>query len=376
MMIDRSEEQGAFRESCRRFAEAEIAPRVAAAEATGKYPIDLRQVAGRMGFLSMSAPRQYGGAEAGLAFQCIATEEFSRVCAGLATGLSNGLGIELIHRIGAPEQIASYYVPTIRGEKSGAFAMSESEAGSDVLAMKTKATRTNDGWRLSGSKMYITGAPFSDYMLVAAYTRPDARARGVSLFLVDSRTPGVEIHKLDKLGHRSMETGAVFFDCTVPDSALLGEEGSGMKYVMAVLERGRITHAARSLGVARACYELAREQAHSRRTFGQAIFNHQAIQFMLSRMLVELTSARLHVQNAVQGYDAGRKVHLEACMAKLVCSEAAVHLADSAMQIFGGQSYLMDSPIQRFFRDARLYPITEGTTEIQLRAIAREASGA
>ncbi len=366
-------EHAAFRETCRRFAEQEIAPRVTKAEATGVYPLDLRLRAGEAGLLRVTAPEKHGGAGAGLSFQCIAIEEFSRVCAGLATGLSNGLGIDLLHRIGTPEQIERYYLPALRGEKSGAFAMSEPDAGSDVLAMKTRARPVESGWQISGSKMYITGAPFSDYMIVVAYTDPERRSGGVSLFLIDSKHPGVVIQKLDKLGHRSMETGAVFLDCVVPKSALLGEEGKGMSYVMAVLERGRITHAARSLGVARACYELAVEQARTRQTFGKPIIQHQAVQFRLSRMLIELTSAKLHVTNTALRHEAGERVHLEASMAKVVASEAAVHLADEAMQIFAGQGYMMESPIQRFFRDARLYPITEGTTEIQLRAIAREA---
>jgi alkylation response protein AidB-like acyl-CoA dehydrogenase len=283
-----------------------------------------------------------------------------------------GLAFRLLPSIGTPEQIEKYYLPTIQGTKSGAFAMSEPDAGSDVLAMKTRAKRTNRGWRITGSKMYITGAPYSDYLVVVAYTDPEARARGVSLFIVDTKTPGIEIQKMDKLGHRSMETGLVFFDCEVPPEALFGAEGDGMRNVMSVLESGRLTHAARSLGVARACLELATEQAATRKTFGHTINQYQAIQFKLARMAIELRSAKLHVFDAAQRYDAGQKIHLEASMAKVVASEAAIHLADEAMQIFGGQGYIMDSPIQRFFRDARLYPISEGTTEIQLRNIGRE----
>lgn len=366
-----TEEHTAFRDSCRRFAEQEIAPLVDEAERTGKYPKELRRKAGQAGFLSITAKPEFGGAGAGWVFQCICVEEFARVCAGLATGLG-GLAFRLLPSIGTPEQIEKYYLPTIQGTKAGAFAMSEPDAGSDVLAMKTRAKRTNRGWRITGSKMYITGAPYSDYLVVVAYTDPEARARGVSLFIVDTKTPGIEIQKMDKLGHRSMETGLVFFDCEVPPEALFGAEGDGMRNVMSVLESGRLTHAARSLGVARACLELATEQAATRKTFGHTINQYQAIQFKLARMAIELRSAKLHVFDAALRYDAGQKIHLEASMAKVVASEAAIHLADEAMQIFGGQGYIMDSPIQRFFRDARLYPISEGTTEIQLRNIGRE----
>ncbi len=367
-----TEEHTAFRDSCRRFAEQEIAPLIDEAERTGKYPKELRRKAGQAGFLSITAKPEYGGAGAGWVFQCICVEEFARVCAGLATGLG-GLAFRLLPTIGSKEQIERYYLPTIQGIKAGAFAMSEPDAGSDVLAMKTRAKRTNAGWRISGSKMYITGAPYADYLVVVAYTDPQARAKGVSLFIVDTSTPGIEIRKMDKLGHRSMETGEVFFDCEVPADALFGEEGDGMRNVMSVLESGRLTHAARSLGVARACYELAWEQAATRKAFGQTINQFQAIQFKLARMAIEFRSAKLQVYDAAQRYDAGQKIQLEASMAKVVASEAAVHLADEAMQIFGGQGYIMDSPIQRFFRDARLYPISEGTTEIQLRNIGREA---
>jgi len=366
-----TEEHTAFRASCRRFAEEKIAPLVEEAEATGVYPKQLRREAAAAGFLSITAPEKFGGAAAGYVFQCIAVEEFARVCAGLATGLG-GLAQRLLPLIGTPEQIERYYLPTIRGIKSGAFAMTEPDAGSDVLGMKGRARRTANGWHLKANKMYITGAPYSDYMVVVLYTEPEARARGVSLFIVDSKTPGIEIHKMNKLGHRSMETGTVFFDCEVPDSALLGQEGQGMRQVMTVLESGRVTHAARSLGVARACYELAVEQAATRKAFGQTINQYQSIQFRLARMRIELRSAELHVYEAAQRYDQGERVHLQASMAKVVASEAAIHLADDAMQIFAGQGYIMESPIQRFFRDARLYPISEGTTEIQLRNIAKE----
>lgn len=367
-----NEEESAFRQSCRRFAEQKIAPLVEEAERTGVYPLHLRQQAGEAGFLAITAPQQYGGAGAGYVFQCIAVEEFARVCAGLATGLG-GLAQRLLPSIGTPDQIQRYYLPTIQGKMAGAFAMTEPDAGSDVLAMKGRARRTQNGWHIRASKMYITGAPYSDYLVVVVYTNPESRSRGVSLFIVDSKTPGVEIQKMNKLGHRSMETGMVFLDCEVPESALLGKEGDGMRNVMSVLESGRLTHAARSLGVARACYELALEQAATRKAFGQPINQFQSIHFRLSRMCIELRSAKLHVYETAARYDKGHKVHLEASMAKVVASEAAIHLADDAMQIFGGQGYIMESPIQRFFRDARLYPISEGTTEIQLRTIAKEA---
>jgi len=367
-----TEEQAEFRMTCRRFAEKEIAPLVESAEKSGVYPRGLREKAGEAGLLAITARPEFGGAGAGLTFQCIMLEECARVCAGITTGLM-GLGTRILASFGNAEQIAAYYVPSLKGKAMGAFAMSEPDAGSDVLAMKGRATREGNGWRIRANKMYITGATFADYLLVVAYTTPQARRQGLSIFVVETGTPGVEMHLLDKLGHRSMETASVFLDCHVPHTALLGEEGRGMEYVMHFLEEARITHAARSLGVARAGYEHAVEYAQQRKTFGKTINEYQAIQMKLAQMLIDVTSARLHVYGAAEKLDSGEPAHLEASMAKVVASEAAVSVTDQAMRIFAGQGYMNETPAQRFFRDARLYPMSEGTNEIQMRTIARMA---
>ena len=371
MMLE-SEQEVAFRDTCRRFAEREIRPLIELAEGTGKYPKELLKKAANAGLLAVTAAAEHGGAGAGLTYQCILIEETTRVCAGLGTGFIS-LGNRLLPRLGTPMQIENYYLPLLRGEKSAAFAMTEPDAGSDVLAMRGTAEKTSSGWRIRASKMYITGAPFSDFMLVVVYTERQARRNGISLFVVDSGLPGIEIRKLDKLGHRSMETGAVFFDCEVPESALIGELGHGMDYVMSVLEDGRIMHAARSLGVARAALEDADKYARLRTAFGKSINQYQAIQHKLAQMLIEVSNAQLQVRQAALKFDAGIPCQLEASIAKVVASEAAVSVADQAMRIVAGAGYLNELPIQRYFRDARLYPITEGTTEIQLRTIARIA---
>lgn len=367
-----TEQESAFRETCRRFAEREIRPLIDEAERTGKYPRQLLAKAGAEGLLAVTAAEEHGGAGAGLLYQCILVEESARVCAGLATGFI-GLGSRLLPRVGTPAQIERYFLPLLSGEKSSAFAMSEPDAGSDVLAMRGTAVQEAGGWRIRANKMYITGAPFSDYMIVVVYTDRQARRGGISLFLVDSNLPGIQINKLDKLGHRSMETGAVFLDCLVPQDALIGEPGRGMDYVMSVLEDGRIMHAARSLGVARAALEDAESYARLRSTFGKTINQYQAIQHKLAQMLIEVTNAQLQVRQAALKFDAGLACQLDASIAKVVASEAAVSVTDQAMRIVAGAGYLNELPIQRYFRDARLYPITEGTTEIQLRTIARIA---
>lgn len=371
-MLLETEQEISFRDTCRRFAEREIRPLVNIAETSGKYPKALLKRAASEGLLAVTAAEKHGGADAGLIYQCILVEESTRVCAGIGTGFIS-LGNKLLPRVGTPAQIQRYYLPLLSGEKSAAFAMTEPDAGSDVLAMRGTAEKTADGWHIRANKMYITGAPFSDYMLVVVYTDRSARRGGLSLFVVDSNLPGIEIRKLDKLGHRSMETGAVFFDCTVPESALIGEPGRGMDYVMSVLEEGRILHAARSLGVARAALDDAQEYARLRVAFGKSINQYQAIQHRLAQMLVEVSNAQLQVRHAALKFDAGLPCHLEASIAKVVASEAAVCVTDHAMRVVAGAGYLNEMPIQRHFRDARLYPITEGTTEIQLRTIARIA---
>lgn len=371
-MLLETEQETSFRDTCRRFSEREIRPLVEAAEQSGKYPKELMKKAASAGLLAVTAAEEHGGAGAGLIYQCILIEETTRVCAGLGTGFIS-LGNRLLPRVGTRAQIERYYLPLLRGEKSAAFAMTEPDAGSDVLAMRGTADKMPGGWHIRASKMYITGAPFSDYMLVVVYTDKKARRGGLSLFVVDSTLPGIEIRKLDKLGHRSMETGAVFFDCEVPDSALIGEPGRGMDYVMSVLEDGRIMHAARSLGVARAALEDAENYARLRKAFGKSINQYQAIQHKLAQMLIEVSNAQLQVRQAALKFDAGLPCQLEASIAKVVASEAAVSVTDQAMRVVAGAGYLNELPIQRYFRDARLYPITEGTTEIQLRTIARIA---
>jgi alkylation response protein AidB-like acyl-CoA dehydrogenase len=373
LIEDPSSEHTAFRATCREFAEREIAPLVEDAERSGVYPRQLRKRAAAAGLTGLSLPESFGGAGAGPTFSVIAIEELSRVCAGLATGLTGGLGQHLLCTVATAEQRERFLGPTLAGEASAAFAMSEPDAGSDVLNMKGRATRLADGrWQLNAQKMYITGAPFADYLFVVVYTAPDRRGKGVSLFLVPTDTPGIEMHHLDKLGHRSMETAAVFLDCVLPADALLGEEGAGMRYISETLEIGRLTHAARSLGVARASYEYAEAHAHTREVFGQTINGYQAIQFKLARMLITLRSAALHVMETARSLEAGAQVMVEACMAKVVASEAAVSVSSDAMQIMGGLGYMMETPVQRYLRDAFLYPVSEGTTEIQLRTIARQ----
>lgn len=365
------EEARAFRHSVRQFAARHIAPRAEEAEASGIYPRELLQLGSQQGLLGLSVPEELGGQGAGIRYQCIATEELARECAGLATGL-NGFGLHLFRYV-VPEVRDRYLAPTLAGEIVGGLGISEADAGSDVYNIKSTAQRTETGWRLRGSKMYITKAPMAAYLFLLAYTDRTKKRDGISIFIVDAKADGIEIQELDKLGHRSISTGAVFFDVEVGPEALVGEEGRGMSYVGETLEAGRVNHASRSLGVAVAAYTAALSHAQNRVTFGKPITEHQAVQFKLSRMLTMLRSASLHVADAARQLDEGLTDTGAANMAKLVASETCLAVCNDAMQITAGQGYMSESPVQRYLRDAYLYPISEGTTEIQLRTIARIA---
>ncbi len=369
--INLTEDHKQFRQTIREFALKELAPLVDETELRGRYPMELIPKAADIGLIGLTVPTALGGGGAGLSFLCVATEELARVSPSLATPLMGGLGMTMLARYATKAQQDKYLAPLLEGKTLSAFAMTEPEAGSDVLAMHGVAERTDSGWHIRASKMFITAAPICDFFFLVVYTDKAARAHGVSIFLVDSKTPGIDVSMLDKLGHRGMDTGAVFFDIEVPTDALLGEAGAGMRYIKETLTEGRLSHAARSLGVARSAFEAASEHAKIRKTFGRPIVQHQAIQFKLSRLLVDIRSAALQVMYAAEEFEREGHAEAAASAAKLVASEIAVRAASEAMQIVGGGAYMMDSPVQRMLRDSYLYPVSEGTTEIQLRTLAR-----
>ncbi|GAA4536700.1 acyl-CoA dehydrogenase family protein [Pseudonocardia xishanensis] len=373
-VVDAPEEQDLdlFRAACVDFAARVVAPAVEEAEATGRFPRHVLRAAGEAGLLGVSLPVELGGQGAPFRYHCVVAEEMGRVCPGIGAGLSGPcLGILAAH--GSPEQHERWLRPAVAGELLGAIALTDPDGGSDLLAMRGSATRVDDGWHIRASKMYITGGPISDFMIVLVYTDRQAGARGMSAFVVDSSTPGVEIRELDKLGHRSIETGAVFLDCVVPPDAIVGREGDGMRCIGTFLERGRLLHAARSLGVARAAYDAAVLHAQQRQAFGGPLTSHQSMAFRLARMLTDVRTARLHLEDAcaVVERGGGTDATVAASMAKMIAAEVSVEVSLAAMHVLGGQGYMSESPVQRYVRDALLYPISEGTTEIQLRTIAK-----
>ena len=370
-----NEEQESFRVAVRSFAEKELAPRVDQLEETETFPKDLFQKLGTLGYLGVGYPEEYGGSGGDMVMRCLLIEEIARINCGFAAALLAhvGLGCIPVFKFGTEAQKKQYLVPAIRGEKLGSFGLSEPNSGSDAASIRTTAERRGDEYVINGSKMFITNGNIADYCLVAAYTDRTKRGSGISMFIVDTKTPGFSVsRKLKKTGHHTSETAALTFeDMRVPVSALLGGIEGGFKQVTGTLEGGRITHAARSVGVSQAALEAALRYAKEREQFGQPIAKFQAIKFKLARMAMEVETARTMMWRASWLFDQGECMR-EAAMAKLFASEVAQRVTWEAVQIHGGYGYITAFPVERFWRDARLMTITEGTTEIQLTIIARE----
>ncbi len=370
-----NDEQEAFRLAVRSFAERALAPRVEALEAAEQFPLDLFRELGRLGYLGVGIPEADGGSGGDMVMRCLLIEEIARINCGLAAALLAHVGLATIPLIkfGTPEQKARYLGPALRGELLGSFALSEPNSGSDAASIRTTAVRDGDHYVINGTKMFITNGTIADYCLVAAYTDRARRGAGISLFVVDTRTPGFVVSKkLRKTGHHTSETAALAFeDLRVPASALLGGVEGGFRQVTGTLEGGRVTHAARSVGVSQAALEAALGYAREREQFGQKIARFQAIRFKLARMAMEVETARTVMWRAAWLFDRGPCMR-EAAMAKLFCSEVAQRVTWEALQIHGGYGYITEFPVERFWRDARLMTITEGTSEIQLLIIARE----
>lgn len=375
MDFELSKEQETFKDTIRGFAEKEISPLVNEAEVEEKYPVQLFPRLGSLGYLCPRYPKEYGGGGLGKIGDCISIIEIARICAGISAGITtqSGIGTSALFGHGTEEQKRKYLIPAIKGEKIASFALTEPDAGSDAAAMKSTATRTDSGYILNGTKMFITNGPIADFVLVAAYTDKNLGARGgVSLFIVDRGSPGFTVRKLHKMCFRSAEHGElVFKDFSVPKSNVVGEEGKGFEYLMETLGGGRISHAARTLGIAQAAYESAYMYAQKRVQFGQPIAKFQAISFKLARMALEIDAAKWLVFHAAWLHDQGREHIKEAAMAKLFSSEVSMRATNCAMQIHGGYGFIADSLVGRYFRDSRLGTITEGTSEIQLGIIAR-----
>lgn len=374
MDLGLSDDLIAFRDAARAFARREMAPLVDAAEAAERTPRELFRKAGAAGFLGIRYPESVGGQGATVLAETILREEWSHVCSGLAAALSvsSHLGTYPIHAFGTPEQAERYLVPALAGTKVSAFALTEPEAGSDVRGIHTRATRSDAGWVLNGRKTYITNAPIADFMIVVAYTDPDAALEGMALFVVDLPAEGVTITRLDKMGHLSSEIGEVTLeDAEVPaDSCLGGERGAWSK-VMQTLGIGRVVVSGGAVGLGQAAVDLAVEYAREREAFGAPIGTYQGVSFPLARAHAALEGARLATYKAARAYDEGGEPVTEPSIAKLLAADAALQATDAAVRTFGGAGYVRGSAVERLYRDARYFSIVEGTSEIHLRVLAR-----
>jgi butyryl-CoA dehydrogenase len=327
-----------------------------------------------LGFLGIAIPQEYGGAGLDTVSYALAMEEISQACAssGVIMSVNNSLFCDPVYKFGTEEQKKNVLASCARGEKLGCFGLTEPMSGSDAQTMVTSATRTDGGWILNGAKNWITNGPHADYILVFAVTDRSGSKVKHTAFLVEKGTPGYTQNPADhKLGIHAAHSCTVFFEnCRVSESAVVGNVGEGFKVAMATLDGGRIGIACQAIGIARAALERAVDYAKERKSFGVPIAQHQAIQFMLSDMAVELDAARLLTWRAATMKDKGVRHTMESAEAKLFASEMATRVAHKALQIHGGYGYSTEFPVERHYRDARITEIYEGTSEIQRIVIA------
>ena len=370
-----NEEQRIFKETFRKFAETEIAPLVEEAEETETFPLKLFPEMGKLGYLCPRYAEKYGGAGIDKVAEVLMREELSRVSQGIASSWSahSHLGTFPVYHWGSEEQKQNYLVPAIRGEKVFAFGLTEPNAGSDVKAIETTARREGDFYRINGRKIFITNGNICDFLTLVAYTDKTRGYRGISIFLVEKGTPGfIVTRKLKKEGIRSSETAEILLeDCLIPKENLIDEEGSFYR-VMETLNEGRIGVAGNCVGMAQGAYEAALKYSQERVQFGRPIAQFQAIAFKLADMATEIEAARLLVLRAAWLMDQGKNPIREASMAKLLASEVAVRVSREAMQIHGGYGQMREFPVGRFHRDALVYVVGEGTSEIQRQIIAKQ----
>jgi alkylation response protein AidB-like acyl-CoA dehydrogenase len=371
-----TEEQALLRRTVREFAETEIRPHVREWDHDQHFPIELMPKLAALGLLGIQFPEPYGGAAMSAIDYCICIEELARVDPGVALSVAahNGLCSSHIFLFGTDDQKRKFLTPLARGEKVGAWGLTESTSGSDAAGMRTTATRAGQCWVLNGSKTFTTHGRAGQIMVVMAVTDRAAGTKGISAFVVEHGTPGMTPGKKeDKLGMRASDTSEVLFDnCKIPADQLLGAEGQGFVNTMQVLDAGRIGIAALSVGLAQGAYEAALNYARERRSFGKVIASFQAIQWKLADAATKIEAARLLTYRAAYLKEREQRTTLESSMAKLYASEVAVRVAEDCVQIHGGYGFVKDYPAEKYFRDVKLLTIGEGTSEIQRLVIARQ----
>jgi alkylation response protein AidB-like acyl-CoA dehydrogenase len=378
-MFGLTEEQKQLQSAVRAFAEGEIAPHVSEWDEKSEFPHEVVKKLGEMGLLGVIFPESLGGAGMGYVEYVLAIEELSRVdgSVGIIVAAHNSLCTNHIMLGGNDEQRKRWIPKLASGQWLGAWGLTEPGSGSDAAGARTTAVKKDDKWVLNGSKTFITNGGHANCAVVLAVTDREKGTKGISAFVVEKGTKGFRPgRKENKLGLRASDTSELIFeDCEIPAENLIGKEGDGFKDAMKVLDGGRISIAALSLGMARGALDAAMKYAQERRQFGKAISEFQAIQFKLANMATELDAAWLLTMRAAQMKDEGKKVTMESAMAKLYASEAACRICDEGVQIHGGYGFIKDYPAEKFYRDVRLCPIGEGTSEIQRMVIARELLG-
>ena len=374
MQFSPTEDQAAVMRTAREFATSEVLPKAAAIDREHRHPTELVQRMAELGLLGMAVPEQYGGAGLDTVAYVLAMEEISRACAstGVIMSVNNSLVCDPILRFGTEAQKQQWLVPLASGKLLGCFALSEPEAGSDAAAQKTTAVRDGGDWVINGTKNCITNGPVADACVLFTMNDRDAGHRGITAFILPMKARGVRCGPPDdKMGIRGSKSSQIFLDdVRLPGDALLGEVGGGFKIAMSTLDGGRIGIAAQALGIARAALEDSLAYAQQRRTFGKPIAQHQAIAFKLADMATELDAARLLALRAAWLKDNKHPYGKEAAMAKLYASDVANRAAREAIQIFGGNGYVTEFPVERHFRDAKITEIYEGTSEIQRLVIS------
>jgi alkylation response protein AidB-like acyl-CoA dehydrogenase len=378
-----TDEHRMLRDAARDFAENEIAPIAAEFDESGNFPYETIKKMGEMGFMGIEVPEEYGGAGMDTLAYVLALEEISKVDAshGTIMSVNNSLFCNGILKFGTEEQKKKYVADVASGAKIGAYSLTEPMSGSDAATMRSRAVRDGDYYVINGRKSWVTGGPVADYIVLYTMTDPEKGHRGVTAFIIDTDRPGfIRGKKEPKLGIRASATSEIVFeDYRCPVENRLGEEGQGFKIAMAVLDAGRIGIASQALGIAEAAYKAAVEYAREREAFGKKIGQFEGISFKLADMKTRIEAARLLIYNAAMAKERSKTTHerftLAASTAKLFASETAMFCAHAAVQIHGGMGYSKELPVERYFRDAKITEIYEGTSEIQRLVISRLETG-
>ncbi len=374
MKFELTEEQTILRDAVREFAQNEVAPRAAELDRTGEFPLDLIRQCGELGLMGVTVPEEYGGAGMDSVSYCLAVEELSRCCAstGVIVSVNNSLVCDPLLFAGTEDQKKRFLAPLANGEKIGCFGLTEPEAGSDAARQRSTAVLDGDHYVLNGNKIFITNGEVADIAIVFVMTDRTQGVKGITTFIVEKGTPGFSIGPAEKkLGINASGTAELIFeDCRIPRDQMLGEEGRGFKIAMKTLDGGRIGIAAQAVGIARAALEESVRYSKEREQFGKPIGAFQALSWMMADMATEIDAARLLTHRAAYAKDNAPRFSSEAAMAKLFASETAMRATNKGIQIHGGYGYSKDFPMERFFRDAKITEIYEGTSEIQRLVIS------